>query len=75
MPWELLDEHRWDARQQLALAISEWIEAWYDPLGRRSYCAMLSLMTVAAMRRHRLTTNTTDRSDSWLSPLPRSIGC
>jgi hypothetical protein len=25
---ELLDEHRWDTRQQLALAIFDWIEAW-----------------------------------------------
>ena len=28
---ELLDEHRWDSRQQLALAIFDWIEAWYNP--------------------------------------------
>ena len=28
---ELLDEHRWESRQQLAQAIFEWIEAWYNP--------------------------------------------
>ena len=25
---ELLDEHRWSTREQLALAIFDWIEAW-----------------------------------------------
>jgi putative transposase len=39
---ELLDEHRWTSRQQLALAIYEWIEAWYNPRRRHSYCQMLS---------------------------------
>jgi putative transposase len=39
---ELLDEHRWDTRGQLASAIFEWIEAWYNPHRRHSYCAMLS---------------------------------
>jgi transposase InsO family protein len=39
---ELLDEHHWDSRQQLALAIFEWIEAWYNPRRRHSYCSMLS---------------------------------
>jgi putative transposase len=39
---ELLDEHRWATRQQLALAIYEWIEAWYNPRRRHSYCRMLS---------------------------------
>jgi putative transposase len=39
---ELLDEHHWDSRQQLALAIFEWIEAWYNPKRRHSYCGMLS---------------------------------
>ena len=39
---ELLDEHRWDTRQQLALAIFDWIEAWYNPRRRHSYCSMLS---------------------------------
>jgi len=39
---ELLDEHHWESRQQLALAIFEWIEAWYNPKRRHSYCKMLS---------------------------------
>ena len=39
---ELLDEHQWATRQQLALAVFEWIEAWYNPRRRHSYCRMLS---------------------------------
>ena len=39
---ELLDQHPWADRQQLALAIFEWIEAWYNPRRRHSYCGMLS---------------------------------
>ena len=39
---ELLDEHRWDTRDQLANAIFDWIECWYNPRRRHSYCRMLS---------------------------------
>ena len=39
---ELLDEHRWHTRDQLAVAIFDWIEAWYNPRRRHSYCKMLS---------------------------------
>ena len=39
---ELLDEHHWESRQQLALAVFEWVEAWYNPRRRHSYCKMLS---------------------------------
>ena len=39
---ELLDEHRWETRDQLANAIFEWIEAWYNPRRRHSYCGQLS---------------------------------
>ena len=39
---ELLDQHRWTSRQQLALAIFDWIERWYNPRRRHSYCHMLS---------------------------------
>ncbi len=39
---ELLDEHRWSTRQQLALAIFDWIEAWFNPRRRHSHCQMLS---------------------------------
>jgi putative transposase len=33
---ELLDTQRWDTRRQLALAVFEWIEAWYNPRRRHS---------------------------------------
>jgi putative transposase len=39
---ELLDRHQWENRQELAVAIFEWIEAWYNPNRRHSYCGMLS---------------------------------
>lgn len=39
---ELLDERHWDNCQHLALAVFEWIEAWYDPRRRHSYSNMLS---------------------------------
>jgi putative transposase len=39
---ELLDEHRWDTRDQLANTIFDWIETWYNPRRRHSYCGQLS---------------------------------
>ena len=39
---ELLDEHHWDDRDQLANAIFEWIEAWYNPSRRHSSIEMCS---------------------------------
>ena len=45
---ELLDEHHWESRQHLAQAIFEWIEAWYNPRRRHSYCQMLSLVDYEA---------------------------
>ena len=39
---ELLDEHHWDTRDQLANAIFDWIECWYNPRRRHSYCGQLS---------------------------------
>ena len=39
---ELLDQHRWASRRQLASAIFEWIEAWYNPSRRHSSIKMLS---------------------------------
>ena len=39
---ELLDQHTWITRNQLATAIFEWIEAWYNPHRRHSYNAGLS---------------------------------
>jgi putative transposase len=47
---ELLDEHRWDTRQQLALAIFDWIEGWYNPRRRHSYCKMLSPIDYETLR-------------------------
>jgi len=40
---ELLDQRRrWDTRDQLAQAIFEWIECWYNPRRRHSYNNHLS---------------------------------
>jgi putative transposase len=39
---ELLDEHRWQSRRQLALAVFEWIEGWYNPRRRHSSIGDLS---------------------------------
>jgi transposase InsO family protein len=39
---ELLDQHHWNTRDQLAQAIFEWIEAWYNPRRRHSYNSGLS---------------------------------
>jgi putative transposase len=39
---ELLDEAHWTTRRQLAQAIFEWLECWYNPKRRHSYCQMLS---------------------------------
>ncbi len=50
---ELLDQTRWDTRRQLALAVFEWIEAWYNPRRRHSYCSMLSPADYAAAHRAR----------------------
>jgi putative transposase len=34
---ELLDQHEWNDRSQLAAAMFEWIECWYNPHRRHSY--------------------------------------
>lgn len=39
---ELLDEQRWESRTQLASAIFEWIEAWYNPHRRHTSIGSLS---------------------------------
>ena len=39
---ELLDQHRWRTRRELALAIFEWIEAWYNARRRHTSIEMLS---------------------------------
>ena len=50
---ELLDQGHWQTRQQLALAVFEWIEAWYNPRRRHSYCSMLSPVDYEAAHRAR----------------------
>jgi transposase InsO family protein len=42
MQRELLDRHRWATRDQLATAIFEWIEAFYNPVRRHSGIGYLS---------------------------------
>lgn len=37
-----VEEPRSASRDQLALAIFEWIETWCNPRRRHSYCKMLS---------------------------------
>lgn len=39
---ELLDRRQWESRAQLASAIFEYIECFYNPTRRHSYCGMLS---------------------------------
>lgn len=39
---ELLNTRTWQTRDELANAIFEWIEAWYNPYRRHSCCDMLS---------------------------------
>ncbi len=39
---ELLDQHHWSTRRQLASAVFEWIEAWYNPRRRHSALGNLS---------------------------------
>lgn len=42
MQRELLDTRRWATQEELASAIFEWIEAWYNPLRRHTSLGMLS---------------------------------
>jgi putative transposase len=42
MQIELLDRRTWDTREQLASAIFEWIEAFYNPVRRHSNLGYLS---------------------------------
>ena len=52
---ELLDRHSWQTKAQLAGAIFEWIEAWYNPIRRHSSVGDLS--PVDYERRHRIDVN------------------
>uniref|UniRef100_UPI001CC98C7B IS3 family transposase n=1 Tax=Pseudonocardia sp. ICBG1293 TaxID=2844382 RepID=UPI001CC98C7B len=45
MQLELLDSRTWKTRAELATAIFEWIECWYNPLRRHSSIGMLSRTT------------------------------
>jgi putative transposase len=49
---ELLDRHYWSDRRQLARAMFDYIECFYNPVRRHSYCQMLS--PVDHDRTHRL---------------------
>jgi putative transposase len=42
MQLELLDSRTWKTRAELANAIFEWIECWYNPIRRHSSIGMLS---------------------------------
>ncbi len=42
MQRELLDRHDWETRTELASAIFEWIEGWYNPLRRHTSLGMIS---------------------------------
>ena len=42
MQRELLDTRRWSSQEELAAAIFEWIEAWYNPRRRHTSLGMLS---------------------------------
>lgn len=42
MQRELLDRHDWETRTELAAAIFEWIEGWYNPNRRHTSLGMIS---------------------------------
>ena len=46
---ELLDSRTWETRDQLANAIFEWIECWYNPKRRHSGIEMRSPATFEAL--------------------------
>ena len=46
---ELLDQKRWETRDELANAIFEWIECWYNPKRRHSSIGMRSPITFEAL--------------------------
>jgi putative transposase len=49
MQMELLDSRSWETRDQLANAIFEWIECWYNPKRRHSGIEMHSPATFEAL--------------------------
>lgn len=48
---ELLDRHDWQDRRQLARAMFDYVECFYNPVRRHSICGMLS--PAEYDRRHR----------------------
>ncbi len=50
---ELLDEHRWDTRQELALALFDWIETWYNPHAATATARCSARSTTSGRRRSR----------------------
>jgi len=49
MQLELLDSTTWETRDELANAIFEWIECWYNPIRRHSRIGMHSPVTFEAL--------------------------
>ena len=56
MQIELLDTGKWQTRGELASAMFEWIECWYNPYRRHSSLRMLS--PIAFERLYRTTDST-----------------
>ena len=50
MQLELLDSKTWDTREELASAVFEWIERWYNPKRRHSGIGMRSPITFETLR-------------------------
>src|SRR3954471_22000863 len=59
---ELLDSRSWKTRAELANAIFEWIECWYNPKRRHSSIGMLSPVDYEA--HHTAPTKITDPTPS-----------
>ena len=52
MQLELLDSRKWSTRSELATAMFEWIECWYNPKRRHSSIGMLSPVDFEAHHTH-----------------------
>jgi putative transposase len=51
MQLELLDTRTWKTREELANAVFEWIECWYNPYRRHSSIGMHSPVTYERLYR------------------------
>jgi putative transposase len=51
MQLELLDTRTWKTREQLASAVFEWLECWYNPYRRHSSIGMHSPVTFEGLNR------------------------